>query len=375
MKHNFYIPTKLFFGNFSDEKMMGLLDKYKRILVLSSKSAAIKSGAYEKISNLIKSKSKHLFYEDSLFPNPTISLIESLTEKFKPQKIDLIISIGGGSVIDTGKALSLTLISDQDVSDLIFGNVANTTTIDHMAIPTTAGTGSETSKGAILSDYQKQWKGGLRGDYIFPTYAVVCPEFTYSLSKQLTLQTGFDAFTHALESFFSKASTIFTRRISIEAISNIVPSLLEISRSDQLQISHKSKLAYGSMLAGINLGNSSTCLPHRLQYCIGALSNTSHADGLAAVYPAWLRRIKISSKDDFKVINNLIKNFLENKEFDSSNPFENLIKYSSMDLNLSDLGFEPASCDSLTKLISGNLDLDPCYEDFSTVKEIFQESF
>jgi len=371
MFKKFFCPTKIFYGEDSINEVANLLSSYDgKVLIISTTSAARISGAYSKVKEALDSCDLQYFYENSISQNPDVSSVRSISDKFKGKKISLIISIGGGSAMDAGKAISVCIGSGKSIDDLILYGVSGEVFIDHLAIPTTAGTGSELSKGSILSDKSKNWKGGLRGDELFPKFAVIDPALTYSLPKSITLLTGFDAFTHAFESYLSNSQSDITDIISLDVIKRIVPALLDIAEDINVY-ENKKTLAFCSMLAGINLANSSTCLPHRIQYAIGSLSDSTHSEGLVSVYPAWISSLKEAKIKRYFILTSIIDKV---GGLDKDGPIEDLISRLGIARTLSDLGLNASHHDELVCLTTGNLQLDPCYNGKNTIYKILDKS-
>lgn len=313
---------------------------------------------------------------DSIFPNPTVQLINKILREQKDREFNCVISLGGGSVIDAGKVIALCHGRTLDCRDIIpQSNVSRK--IKHIAVPTTLGTGSETSRGAILSDYEACWKGGVRGDHVFPDIAILDSKIASKVPLRLALQTGFDALTHAIETYCSKASSPFSRMLSETAITGITQALTGLAESsNELQNSKSEqslrlKLQHYACVAGICLANSSTCLPHRLQYAIGSLTDSAHADGLAAIYPAWFRHLTQRKPE----LANHIEKLMNVGGADKSDPMQSLIYKIGMNQNLRQLGFARNDIDNLVQMTDGNLALDPSYRDKQDVERIFKESF
>jgi alcohol dehydrogenase class IV len=170
-----------------------------------------------------------------------------------------------------------------------------------VAVPTTAGTGAELSRAAILSWSDKGVKKGMRGEALFPSAAVVDPELTLTMSPEQTRVTGFDVFTHAVETYISRRASETTADLSrraVVAVCRYLPQVL--SQPDDTEA--RTQMSLHSMLMGYNLANASTCLPHRLQYPIGARTGVAHALCLAALYPAWLEVTMDASRERFQHI-------------------------------------------------------------------------
>jgi len=224
-------------------------------------------------------------------PNPDVEDIDAVRES--AARSDVVIGIGGGSVLDGSKALAVAAASALPAADwLRRGTVPNDAPRKQLVLaPTTAGTGSDLSFGAILSDRSRGFKGGLRGAALAADAAVVDPALTVTMPRALTAETGFDILTHAFESYVSRRTTSHARALSMQAVT-IVGRMLPRVLSDPQDREARSALSYASSMMGLNLAHVGTCLPHRLQYAIGGLApHISHPAGLAWIYPVWIHHV------------------------------------------------------------------------------------
>ena len=174
-------------------------------------------------------------------------------------------------------------------------------------------------------------------------------------------EAGFDCLTHAIETYLSTKSNDFTRLNSINAINNIFSNLEKAV--NKRERNNLIKMAITSTLMGVNLAYSSTCMPHRIQYIIGPMTNTSHAQGLIALYNGWLKHIKNINDLSFK---NLLSDLNLN-----SNQFINKIKQLKVNLNinytLSDFGIKKSDVISIAKMVKGSLENDPAFKNKSSI--------
>ena len=285
------IRTRVYFGkNITFEalkKERTLLSG--NVIIITTGRSLNTLGYVEKLKNDILSLgSSEVITFENISPNPKLSEIKTAIELGKINKVNVVIGFGGGSAIDAAKAAAAGIGYNGDIEDFLFErNQPEIETLPIIAIPTTAGTGSELSKGAIISSAEHKIKKGIRGDVLLPSVAIVDTEYTYSVPKQVTMETGFDVLAHAVESYVSVKSNRFSEMLSREAI-HIVGECVNNLREDLQNKAARDKRCYASMIMGINLANIGTCLPHRMQYPIGAITDTSHAAGLAALYPSWI---------------------------------------------------------------------------------------
>lgn len=153
--------------------------------------------------------------------------------------------------------------------------ISNKKTLPIIAVSTTAGTGAELMKGAIISHKQKNIKSGIRSEYIVPKLAIVNPKYTYTMSLKTTLETGFDMLSHAIEIYLSVNANPFSDMLCQTTIKNASTCLRKLSKNLN-DIKAHDIMSYSSMIMGFNVKNIGNCLPHRMQYPIG-VAGTSHA--------------------------------------------------------------------------------------------------
>jgi len=274
----YHEPTKIIFGEGSINSIDKQINFADNILVVCEKQSAILSGGLEKLKRALKKY--HLTIYNEISPNPKTVEINKGAEVGRSVKVEAVIGIGGGSSIDAAKAIAASIPKGENVENLLRNGIsAPTSTLPIIAIPTTAGTGSEVSMGAIITDTNEKRKRGLRGTALFPKLAIIDPELTYSVPHHITAETGFDILTHAIETMISKKANAITNIFSEYSIKTVIEYLPRVLNNEQDKEARRN-LMLASTLAGINLANSSTCLPHRLQYPLGAHTDCSHARGL-----------------------------------------------------------------------------------------------
>ncbi len=313
-----FSPTRVFFGVGESAKINKLVASYKSPLVV---------GTSRRFCGILNFD----FTFKNVSSNPRIQEVS-----FINSSCDVVIGLGGGSAIDAAKYIGYKK------------------QIPVIAVPTTAGSGAEVTRGAILTDMKKKIKFAVRDDGLFPMIAVCDPELTVSMPSKLTAISGLDALFHAVESFASKKSTKFSRVIS-KQIANLVFDNLEKVIAQPSNIEERSNMMLAALLGGFNLANVGTCLPHRLQYSLGGLTDTAHAEGVAVLFPAWIK---------------------ENPEIDIffSRNIADFIKKFPVPKNLGDFGILEKDIPLLVNNVSGSLDNDPCYKDRETIKRIYNNS-
>lgn len=292
----------------------------------------------------------------------------------KQSDVKIVIGFGGGSAIDAAKAVAVGIGTKNNIEDYLFkGRVPEKQTLPIIAIPTTSGTGSELSKGAIITSDKEKIKTGIRGENIIPQIAIVDALYTLTVPVKISMETGFDVLAHAIESYVSVKSNIFSEMLSEKAI-KIVGKYLSIIKENPDNIYARKQLSYASMIMGINLANVGTCLPHRMQYPIGGITDTSHAAGLAALYPSWVYH-EYSVNDE--KINNIFE-YMGLKSVRSAEEAKKQIKdyLQSIDLNynLTQMKINHSDVEMLCDKVTGNIKNDKLADIQNIVNTIFSES-
>ncbi len=259
----------IFIGPGSLDKVPNILKNYNNTLLLLSNSSS-KNISVSKIKEAVSD----IMIKDS--GEPTDRYIDNFAKSisFKP---DLIIAIGGGSLIDFAKVIAVLLNNPNKSTKQVYGIVDRKQAVDIIAVPTTAGTGTEVTGVSVVIDSDTRLKFGILGDDIVPKYAILDPELTLTLRERFTVSTGVDALTHAMEAFCSKKSFYMTDLYAAEAI-RIIWKTLPVLKDDLQNLQLRNKMLYASMLAGLAFGTAGTGAVHGFAHIVGGKYNISHGE-------------------------------------------------------------------------------------------------
>jgi alcohol dehydrogenase class IV len=219
---------------------------------------------------------------------PTTSLVDEVTAHYRPNNIDFFIGIGGGSIIDLTKAVSAMVVNPGSVEDYHGTGKPVIRAVRKMMIPTTAGTGSEVTSGAVLVNERTAFKRGLSSACIAPEFALLCASLTTTMPDHITASTGMDALGHAIESYTAKNSNAITRMYSREAFKLVFNNLHKVF-NDRSNLSLRSNILLGANLAGFAIYNSNTGAGHSLAYPTGIYHKVPHGLAVALVLPQVIR--------------------------------------------------------------------------------------
>lgn len=373
------MPTHIYFGAgvcvSALQQERDLLKK--RIMLVTTGRSLYRLGYVKDLCSEIEKISGRtdIVIYDSISSNPKLDEVEQGILVGKEMGAEVIIAFGGGSAMDAGKAIAVGIATDIPVENfLLHGETPGAATLPIIAIPTTAGTGSELSRGAIITSTKNCIKTGIRGKYILPKVAIVDSNYTLQVPLKITLETAFDVFAHAVESYISNKATIFSEMFSLEAI-RIIMEALPVLKIDLQNSEARAKMCYASMLMGWNLSQVGTALPHRLQYPIGARTDTSHAAGLLALYPAWLEEVYPYGQDKLdKVASMINRGNISNQNIPGIKVLMDFIESLGIRQNLLELGIEKDEIKLLANEVTGNIYNDPCAQKAGVIEQIYCKS-
>lgn len=228
----------------------------------------------------------NLVYEifDEVEPNPSAETIEKGTNAIKQSKSDIVLAIGGGSSIDTAKGIAVMATNSGSILD--YGGVGKIKEqgLPIVAIPTTAGTGSEVTNTTVITNKETSFKLGVISPYLFPTLAILDPGLTLQLPQGITAATGMDALTHAIETYTSKVANPISQALAIHAIKMIGESITD-SYFVGTNVESREQMLVASMMAGVAFAQSRLGNVHAISHTFGGVFNIPHGIANAALLP------------------------------------------------------------------------------------------
>lgn len=374
----FGLSTKIYFGTNIIEDAL-LKEKHRflgNVLIITSGKSLITNGYLQKLISIIEhlpGNQKVVVY-DKITQNPKLEEVRAAVELGKNEAVQAVVGFGGGSSIDAAKAAAVGISANKDIETyLLTGKEPEENVLPIIAIPTTAGTGSELSRGAIISSPEHQLKAGIRGEKLMPCIAVVDAAYTWTVPEHITVETGFDVLAHAVESYVSLKANIFSEMLSEKAACIVGENLPILINHPRNRIARE-KMSFASMIMGINLANVGTCLPHRMQYAIGACTESSHAGGLIALYPSWVRH-------EFEVNEEKVNQVLQwlgfspvNTPEEAGRIFQKMLEDWKALHSLADYGIEISMVERLAGRVTGSLVNDRLSSQRDIIQRIFKES-
>jgi phosphonate metabolism-associated iron-containing alcohol dehydrogenase len=265
-------PVDIYIGEDSIDKLPSLT-KNRKFIVITSR------GFNSRSWNRYIPEAESII--DTVNANPSISEISNYINSIKNIKCDTLVAIGGGSVIDVAKSLSvLNDPSQESILDILkIGDMDLRKHLDVIAIPTTAGTGAEVTPFATIWDDKNKKKYSLGSSELYPTNAIIFPEFSLTLDQEQTAFTGLDALSHCFESLWNKNATPFTKSIAFHAIDTILDTLAKLLENLN-NIEYRTKMSWASCMGGLCINQTKTALAHSISYPLTSHLGIPH--GLAS---------------------------------------------------------------------------------------------
>ena len=272
----FRTTKRILFGVGSIEKIgpEAQLLKAKKVLIITD-PGIIQSGLLENIAKSLQSVGLPFVIFDGVEPDPRIEVVEKSVEKAKKEGINLIIGFGGGSSLDIAKVTSILMTNPGKIDGFFGIDLVPNPGVPVILVPTTAGTGSEVTPIAILSDSKEKLKKGIVSATLFPEVAIVDPKLTVGLPPPVTAFTGMDALTHAIESFYSINATDLSDLLAFRAM-ELLSKNIRMAYAHGENLVARSKMMEGSLLAGIAFANAGVGAVHAFAYPLGGEFHLAH---------------------------------------------------------------------------------------------------
>ena len=288
----YYNPAKIVFGEGSEKSLAKLLkqNNVRSLLLVYSGDFVKKLGIYDVIRDAVAELDIRFSESGEVVPNPSIELVRKLVEQGKKDQVDFVLAVGGGSSIDTAKAIAIGIPYDGDVWDFFSKGTVPETVLGIGVIATTASSGSETSNAAILS--YGEWKKGFEDDRIIPKFAIMNPRYTVNLPAYQTYVGIADVLSHLLERYFSDEKNSDTTDYLIEGAIRALQVNARRLIKDPTDINARAEIQWLASVAHNNFldaGRSADWGSHRIEHELSAQYNITHGEGMAIVFVAWTK--------------------------------------------------------------------------------------
>ncbi len=379
-------PTKLYFGNDSLKYLKGELEKYgDNVLLVYGGGSIKKNGIYDDVTAILKEAGKNITEVSGVMSNPTIQKLREGVAIARENKSEFILAVGGGSVIDYSKALSVSVNEPEDPWEKYYIRFEEPTceTLPVGAILTMVGTGSEMNAGAVITNPEEKLKIGhvFADEKIMPRFSILNPKYTLTLPQYQMVSGIYDIFNHICEQYFSGDDDNTSDYISEGLMRSVIHSS-RIAVKDPQNYEARSNLMWTATWALntlISRGKTTDWMVHMLGQSAGACTNAAHGMTLAAVSLPYYRRIMNDGLPKFARFAENVWGISPDEKTEKElaeaglRAMENWMKEIGVVMNLTDLGADESM---IPDLVNGTIILDGGYRkiDKDEIAEIFRES-
>lgn len=289
----YYNPTRLVFGKNQIQTLKDELGKFgKRVLVVYGGGSIKRNGLFDEVMNELNKMDAEVSELSGVEPNPRVSTVRKGVEICKEKNIDVLLAVGGGSVIDCTKAIAAGAKYDGDVWDIITLKAQVEEALPFGTVLTLAATGSEMNSGSVITNWETQEKYGWGSPLVFPKFSILDPTYTFSVPKDQTIYGIVDMMSHVFEQYFHNATNTplqdrFAESI-LQTVMETAPKLLNDLENYELR---ETILYNGTMALNgtLQMGVRGDWGSHNIEHAVSAVYDIPHAGGLAILFPNWMR--------------------------------------------------------------------------------------
>lgn len=378
-------PTKLYFGKDALEGLNEELPKYgKSVLLVYGGGSIKKNGIYDKVLAILKANGKEVYEDAGVMPNPTSEKLNEGIERARAAKADLILAVGGGSVCDYAKAVSISVNCNDDAWDKYFIRFEepDCDVVPVGCVLTMVGTGSEMNGGSVITNREQKLKiGHVFGDNVFPKFSILNPEFTYTLPKYQMIAGIYDIMSHILEQYFSGTDDNTSDYIMEGLLRSLIHSA-NIAVENPTDYEARSNIMWTATWALNTLvakGKTTDWMVHMLGQAVGAHTDATHGMTLSAVSIPYYKYILPYGTAKFArfAVNvwgvNPAGKTEKQVAFEGLDAMEKWMRKTGLVMNLTDLG---ATADMLDGIVKSTLVMDGGYKVLteSDIRAVLQAS-
>ena len=372
---SYFLPVNIIFGSGKVKEAGSVSSAYgKKALIVTGKSSAKKSGVYDKVNDSLKAAGMETVLFDKVSQNPLTTTAEEGAELAKANGCDVVVAIGGGSIMDCAKGIAFMAINSGNINDYIFNKIKSDSALPLVLIPTTCGTGSEGNGFAVLTNPDTGDKKSLRCNAIVAKASIVDPECMMTMPKKVLASVGFDALCHCIEAYTSKNSQPFTDALSLYGISLIAENLVNVY-NDPSDKEGWEKIALASTIGGMVINTAGVTLAHGMEHPASGLKNIVHGQGLAALAPTIIEASYKGNRYKFSKIARILGGITAE---DCAIKIRTMLKKLDMYVTLSDLGIteEDVSwmAENCMKVSAANVANNPVIFTQDEIEEMYKKA-
>lgn len=375
MNFNYNLPVNIIFGRGRVSEIGSEVLKYgETALIVTGKNSTKKTGLLDRTIKLLNESGIKTIVFDKVEQNPLTTTAYDGAELAKKEKCDVVVGLGGGSIMDAAKAIAFITLNEGDVSDYIFGKKSSDKALPIILVPTTCGTGSEGNGFAVLTNPDNNDKKSLRCNAIVAKASIIDPELMTTMPKHILASVGFDALCHNMEAYLSKNEQPLTTIMALQGIELIGKNLVKVY-NDKDDMEAFEKITWASTLGGMVINTAGVTAPHGMEHPASGLKNIVHGRGLAALTPVIYEESISAAPEKFAMISRLLGGSDEN---DCVHVIRNLLKDIDLETTLGEQGINEADIDWMAenclKVSAAGMKSHPKEFNLEDIKRIFRKA-
>ncbi|WP_017212550.1 iron-containing alcohol dehydrogenase [Clostridium beijerinckii] len=335
MNFNYNLPINLLFGRGRSNEIGTEVAKYgKKALIVTGRNSTKKSGLLDKTIDLLNEAKVQYEIFDKVEQNPLTTTAYEGVDVIKETGCDVVLGLGGGSIMDAAKSIAFSAKNPGDISEYIFGIKQGSEALPIVLVPTTCGTGSEGNCFSVLTNPETKDKKSLRTNIIIAKASIIDPELMVTMPKSILASVGFDALAHNMEAYLSKIGQPLTDMKAFYGIKLLSENLIKVY-NDPSDLDAWDSVTLASTLGGMVIGIAGVTAPHGLEHPASGLHDIVHGKGLAALTPIIAEKSWESNLEKYSNISKLLGG---TDAKDCADAIRNFLKKIDLKVTLGELG-------------------------------------
>ena len=375
MKFNYNLPVNLLFGRGRINEVGFEMAQYgKKALIVTGRSSTKKSGLLDKTKTLLEEAKVEYEVFDKVEQNPLTTTVYEGVDVIKETGCDIVLGLGGGSIMDAAKSIAFSAKNPGDISEYIFGIKEGKEALPIILVPTTCGTGSEGNCFSVLTNPETKDKKSLRTNLIIAKASIIDPELMTTMPKSILASVGFDALAHNMEAYVSKIGQPLTDMKALYGIKLLAENLPKVYK-DSGDLEAWEKVTLASTLGGMVIGVAGVTAPHGMEHPASGLHDIVHGKGLAALTPVIVEKSWESNLEKYSDISRLLGG---TDGSDCAEAIRKFLKEIDLRVTLGDLGVAEKDvewmAENCMKVSKPSIVNHPKEFTFEEIKEIYYKS-
>ena len=369
------LPVHLIFGAGKAECIGKEVKKYgKKVLIVTGRGSTKRSGLLDRVEKLLEAEDLEYLLFDEVEPNPLASTAEKGAQIARENGCEVVLGLGGGSIMDCAKAIAFLSKNEGDINDYIYNRLTSDDALPLILIPTTCGTGSEGNGFAVLTNPDNGDKKSLRCNAIVAKVSIVDPECMMTMPKKVLASVTFDALCHNIEAYTSKIAQPLTDAMSIYAIELIANNLVSVYNGTGSKKEWEN-ITMASTIGGMVINTAGVTIAHGMEHPASGLKDIVHGQGLAALTPIV---IEASYKGNEEKFAKIAKIFGGESAADCADKIRELLKSIDLECKLSDLGIAaediPWMAENCMKVSAASIANNPVVFTQEEIAELYRKA-